>query len=373
MPDPSTEQSQKAFYRTGVNKPGYKAFISYSRKDKPVIMRYVDLLRHYGVDVWIDESGINASSDWAEQIVHGITHCDIFIVFLSGSSINSENVRKEIGLAASMHKKILPFKIQDVEIPPALLYHLNSLHFIEAGKITNEQVIEHVFNATGRTVPKPGMANLDKPGFDKPSAQADPPQPNKHYSDKPSPSPETAEPETPRPKKARPNKSHSAPDPDIVPLKGAGSEKSTATAKKSRAPLIIGLFLLIAVFGGFTLFTKTDKKDEEVETQPIAKPGSEVEVSAITWLNPDEYDSLKIKFKLTNKHAYTISEPEILFHFYDVTGEKLDETSQKTISGTIGAGGIKKIDLLDLGAYPNDTIKVVGEVLSAAKADYKAD
>lgn len=321
-------------------------------------MRYVNLLRNYGVDVWIDESGINASSDWAEQIVHGITHCDIFIVFLSASSTNSENVRKEIGLAASMHKKILPLKIQDVEIPPALLYHLNSLHFIEAAKITDEKVIEHVFNATGRPVPDPEKVNLNKP-----SSQVDTQKPVEQSSNKPSQKQDPAEPDTPKRSRSRPD--NLASDPDIVPLKESASDQR-ASAKKSRAPLVIGLLFLVALVGGFTIF---GKKETEAASLSIPKVGSAVQVSPITWINPDEYDSLKIKFELTNKHAYRISEPQVVFHFYDVTGEKIEETSQKTISGIIDADGVKKIDLLDLGAYPKDTMKIVGEVISATKLD----
>lgn len=356
MPDQSTEQSQKSTERTSVNKPDYKTFISYSRKDKPIVMRYVNLLRDYGVDVWIDESGINASSDWAEQIVKGITNCDIFIVFLSGSSTNSENVRKEIGLAASMHKKILPLKIQDVEIPPALLYHLNSLHFIETAKITDEQVIEHVFNATGRPIPDPEKVVRTKPTSQLATSH--------HDQGEPSPSPDRPQQSSPKRKKPSPDNLDS--DPDIVALKEPGLEQSASSAKKSRTPLIIGFLILFSVVGGFAVF---GTKDKEVATPPAPTVGSKVEVSTITWLNPDEYDSLKIKFELTNKHAYPISEPEVLFHFYDVTGEKIQETSQKTISGSIAAGGVKKIDLLDLGAYPSDTMKVVGKVLSASKAD----
>ena len=74
-------------------------------------MRYVELFRANGIDAWVDESGINASSEWAEQIVHAITECDVFILFLSKTSVESENVRKEIGVAASLNKKMIIKKL----------------------------------------------------------------------------------------------------------------------------------------------------------------------------------------------------------------------------------------------------------------------
>ena len=127
-----------------------KIFISYSRRDKETILQHVSIFRKNGLDVWIDESGINASSEWAEQIVNAITECDVFILFLSRTSIASENVRKEIGVAASLGKKILPLKIEDVEIPPSMLYHLNSIHFLETKRVTPEQLLEHVLRAAGK-------------------------------------------------------------------------------------------------------------------------------------------------------------------------------------------------------------------------------
>jgi TolB-like protein len=149
MSDPSTKDDQTASPPADeVGNPG-KIFISYSRRDKEAIMCYVELFRANGINAWIDESGINASGEWAEQIVHAITDCDVFILFLSKTSVESENVRKEIGVAASLNKKILPLKIEEVEIPPSLLYHLNSIHFLETQRVSSELLLEHVFKAVG--------------------------------------------------------------------------------------------------------------------------------------------------------------------------------------------------------------------------------
>lgn len=265
-------------------------------------MLYVELLRKYGLDVWIDESGINASSEWAEQIVNAITDCDVFILFLSETSVASENVRKEIGVAASQKKKILPLKIEEVEIPAALLYHLNSIHFIEAKTISHEQVIEHVFNAVGRSMPIPETTTPD----------------------------------------------HASP------------------VKKRRTPLIIALLLLVGLIGGFAIFGKKDTGDQ---TPSTPKSGAEMTVGKIIWLNPDQYDSLKVKFRVTNNHSYPVTMTEVLFKFYDVTDEELEGSTTRTITGAIDAGEVKEINRLDLGAYPKDTIKIVGEVVSASKAD----
>lgn len=129
-----------------------KVFVSYSRQDKKEVLEFVGLFRANGIDVWMDESSINASSVWAEQIVKAIDDCDLFVLFLSRSSVASENVSKELGYAGGTNKKILPVKIEDTEIPAAMLYHLNTIHFIEKKHVPTEKVLQHVLTALGDSV-----------------------------------------------------------------------------------------------------------------------------------------------------------------------------------------------------------------------------
>lgn len=128
-----------------------KVFVSYSRQDKKKVLDLVELFRANGVEVWMDETSINASSVWAEQIVKAIDDCDLFVLFLSPSSVSSENVSKELGYAGGTNKRILPVKIEDVEIPPAMLYHLNTIHFIETKHTPPEKLLQHFLNALGRS------------------------------------------------------------------------------------------------------------------------------------------------------------------------------------------------------------------------------
>jgi TolB-like protein len=128
-----------------------KVFVSYSRQDKKEVLEFVELFRANGIEVWMDETSINASSVWAEQIVKAIDDCDLFVLFLSPSSVSSENVSKEVGYAGGTNKRILPLKIEDVAIPPAMLYHLNTIHFIETKHTPPEKLLQHLFNALGRS------------------------------------------------------------------------------------------------------------------------------------------------------------------------------------------------------------------------------
>lgn len=81
-------------------------FLSHSSEDKPFVRELATRLILYGVKVWLDEA-------------------DFFAVVLSGNSINSEWVQKE--LQAAMQKElskrkvvVLPLLLEDVDIPTFL-------------------------------------------------------------------------------------------------------------------------------------------------------------------------------------------------------------------------------------------------------------
>jgi TolB-like protein len=99
-------------------------FISYSSKDKEKADQLSVLLASAGLSVWIDQSGIDVASSWSGEIVDAIESCKAFVVLLSPNSILSNNVIKEVSLAAEQKKKILPLDLEPVELPRDLKYHL---------------------------------------------------------------------------------------------------------------------------------------------------------------------------------------------------------------------------------------------------------
>jgi hypothetical protein len=114
------------------------------------------------------------------------------------------------------------------------------------------------------------------------------------------------------------------------------------------------------IHGGETETQLTPK----IKTKPEA---SMMAVSDILWLNADEYDVMKIKFNVTNNHDFMVSNIAVMFKFYDVTGKKLAEEKVESFSHPLDAGEVKRFDQFDLGKYPKDTMKVVGEVVSVSK------
>src|SRR5262245_7134367 len=95
-------------------------FVSYSRTDGDVVDQIVARLEQDGFNVWIDREEVKAGELWHEAIVQAVDTAYAFILILSPGSAVSENVRKEVDLAESAHKELIPILLAPVELPANL-------------------------------------------------------------------------------------------------------------------------------------------------------------------------------------------------------------------------------------------------------------
>jgi uncharacterized membrane protein YeaQ/YmgE (transglycosylase-associated protein family) len=107
-------------------------FISYSSADRDIALRLANTLESNGHVVWIDNKGIKGGTKWAAEIVKAIGASDLIVLLLSPDALTSDNVRKEIDLAAEENKSLLPVLIKPVSaIPVDFKYHLAGLQHID--------------------------------------------------------------------------------------------------------------------------------------------------------------------------------------------------------------------------------------------------
>ena len=99
-------------------------FISYSRKDSESALSLTERLRLLGMDVWIDQRGIEGATNWSEEIVEKIDSAKVFLLLLSDHSQLSTNVVKEVSLAYDSNRKILPVDLERTELTASLRYQL---------------------------------------------------------------------------------------------------------------------------------------------------------------------------------------------------------------------------------------------------------
>lgn len=122
-------------------------FLSYSRRDSELANRLYQDLQARGLQVWMDRDAIQAGTLWRTSIVDGIRNCRVFLLVVSTASQQSSNVAKEVSLAESNGKPILPLKIDDAPISPDFSYSLAGIQFVDMSLKGYENSLLELANA----------------------------------------------------------------------------------------------------------------------------------------------------------------------------------------------------------------------------------
>lgn len=107
-------------------------FISYSRRDKVFVERFLKGLNDQGYlsdKIWVDWEDIPASSDWEKEIHKGIEQSNSIIFILSPEWAASAECAKELRFAAEFNKRLFPIVWQNVD-PKKIQPELASLNWI---------------------------------------------------------------------------------------------------------------------------------------------------------------------------------------------------------------------------------------------------
>lgn len=132
----------------------HDAFISFSFKDQKVVEHIVNqLLNQYGIKYWICTRDIRAGQHYDDKIYEAIKSSKVFVLIQSQSSVESDEVPKEIRLAIKFKKTIIPFVIEDSEWVGGIAYQLINTQEINATRPTLEERIaelaEEIRNVIG--------------------------------------------------------------------------------------------------------------------------------------------------------------------------------------------------------------------------------
>jgi hypothetical protein len=83
-----------------------KIFISYSTKDEKTVRGLEKYISKEMIETWIDHKAIGGGSDLTKAIQKGIQRADIYFVFISLNSLESDWVDKEIKWAMQREEKL---------------------------------------------------------------------------------------------------------------------------------------------------------------------------------------------------------------------------------------------------------------------------
>jgi adenylate cyclase len=108
-----------------------EVFVSYSRGDQDRVFELAAKLRAAGVSLWIDRGALDAASLWSEQIVNALESAKALLLIVTPSSVQSDNVAKEVMLVSERKGHILPVHFEPTVIPSTLKYQLAGIQHIE--------------------------------------------------------------------------------------------------------------------------------------------------------------------------------------------------------------------------------------------------
>ncbi len=150
----------------------HDVFVSYRRSDREFVASVVRRLESRGIECWYDAE-IEGGADWRETIVEALSESSMLVIFFSEDSNNSRQLKKELAVADSLGKPIVPVLIEDAQPRGAYLYELADRNWIKAfpdppSKIP--ELVEHLAVLTGKS--NGGLMGGGEPGARAPAPAA---------------------------------------------------------------------------------------------------------------------------------------------------------------------------------------------------------
>lgn len=137
----------------------HRVFISHANQDAEAAQQILAALEGEGVRCWIAPRDIMAGEQWAGSIVRAIEDSQAVLVVFSEASNGSPQVAREMELAVSNHKRLIPVRVADVRPTRDMQYFLGVSHWIDAfrgGLAANRaEIVRHVRGAIDE--PNPGI------------------------------------------------------------------------------------------------------------------------------------------------------------------------------------------------------------------------
>ena len=130
-----------------------KVFVSYSRKDAEFVDRLDRDLTTLGHEVWVDRSDIVGGGEdrWRRSIVNAIRDSEAMLLVVSPNSIASDNVERELSVAADNKKRVIPVVHQQCELPSGFEYELAGVQYIDFTTMEYDEAVAQL-SAQLRTV-----------------------------------------------------------------------------------------------------------------------------------------------------------------------------------------------------------------------------
>ncbi len=121
-----------------------KIYISYSSKDRELVNQYVNKLREFDHEIFMDDTVLQAGKDMQRTLMDAMKNADGTIVFLTRNGIESKHVLSEIGIARSYHdnynKFLIPLVDGDINVP----YLIQDLMYLQIAEAQPTEIVKKI-------------------------------------------------------------------------------------------------------------------------------------------------------------------------------------------------------------------------------------
>jgi hypothetical protein len=110
----------------------HDVFISYSSKDNTQATAVCSTLEDHKIRCWIAPRDVPPGMHYGAALDHAIANSKVFVLVLSRGSNASDQVIRELEIAADVGIPIIPVRIEDFEPTEAVRYYIKSVHWLDA-------------------------------------------------------------------------------------------------------------------------------------------------------------------------------------------------------------------------------------------------
>src|SRR4051812_25948189 len=146
----------------------HDVFISHSSSNRAVANAACASLEAAGIPCWIAPRDVMPGRSYSGEITRAIQQSRAFILIFSQHSNNSEQVLREVQLAANSRLHLIQFRIDAVVPSDDLEYYLSGPHWLDAVTPPLEDHLEQLKNSMKALLALPRTGEENKPAISSP-------------------------------------------------------------------------------------------------------------------------------------------------------------------------------------------------------------
>jgi len=142
----------------------HDVMVSYAKESGKIAAEsVVTYLEQQGIQCWMAHRDIPAATPWSPEITKAIKFSSAMLLILTEESNQSDEVLKEVTLAATHKKTILPYKLEPVSLSDGLEYHLQYNQWFDGTSGNQEKTYGNLLIQLNQVLGKSGQRSMPTP------------------------------------------------------------------------------------------------------------------------------------------------------------------------------------------------------------------